>query len=285
MKKTVKVLAGVACLAAISGASLGLTACGDTDKIYMGEYQYTEYGTNYGVKVAVEVKSNKIENVYIIESDYVQASTFYSGTWTQASHDNYYTNRQKLLDNYKGLSVDTVKGYTVAVNEKTPLTSDSADFNEYNKDLILTGATQSSGRLLLAVQNALNDGTEVKVGTYQYTEYGTNYGIMVAVEVKSNKIENVYVIESDYVQASTYYSGTWTAESNANYYNNRQTLLNNYKGLSVDTVKGYTVAVNEKTPLTSDSADFNVYNSDLILTGATQSSGRLLLAVQAALNS
>jgi hypothetical protein len=297
MKKTVKVLAGVACLAAISGASLGLTACGDTEKTYLGEYKYENpysAGSYYGVKVAVSVKDNAITNLQIVESDYTQLSPAYEAAgWTDARRQVYLDGEADLLKSYVGLKVNDVKGYEVAVKKggEPYVTSDTDYFKAYNSDILLTGATQSSGRLLLAVQNALTEGTEVKLGEYKYENpysAGSYYGVKVAVEVKDNKIANVYIVKSDYTQLSPAYEAAgWTDARRQVYLDGEADLLKSYVGLDVATVKGYTVAVNKvgEPYTTSDTDNFKQYDSKILLTGATQSSGRLLLAVQAALNS
>jgi uncharacterized protein with FMN-binding domain/flavin-binding protein dodecin len=130
--------------------------------VYEGEYKYTNYGTNYGIKVQVTVYDGKIVNVALVKSDLVRISpaneTYH---WYQTDVDNYLTNEASLLEAYKGKKVSDIKAITVAVkkdddgNDAEPYVKDDEEFKAYDSDLILTGATQCSSRLLKAVQNAL----------------------------------------------------------------------------------------------------------------------------------
>ncbi|MDE6441292.1 MAG: FMN-binding protein [Clostridia bacterium] len=130
---------------------------GCSEKTYNGEYSYTQYGTNYGVKVAVTVdEDNEIEKVRILGSDYVEVSEP-SGNWTQENYDNWKNNVSSLLKEYEGKKVSEILAMKVATKDKAPLSKDDDGFTAYDSDLLISGATLGSGRLLLAVQDALKD--------------------------------------------------------------------------------------------------------------------------------
>jgi hypothetical protein len=156
MKNLKKVVIAVLCMAAIAGSAFAFTACGSSTKTYDGEYKYTKtYGTSsttYGFKVQVEVDGDTIKKVTLVDCDYVKATDMTTDTWTPTK---WTDNEAKIVKAYEGKSVQTVLGYTVVTSEDVPVAQDSSDFQAYDTDLLQTGATQSSGRLLLAVQNAL----------------------------------------------------------------------------------------------------------------------------------
>jgi hypothetical protein len=164
MKKATKIIAGVACLAAISGAAFGMTAC-DTTKTYTGEYSYDnqwETGKKYGVKVSVTVDGDNKITAVTVEDD---TDTFYnaSPSWTEGTnagdlgHDkalsglNDYINAKII-----GKDVATVKALVVATQTSGEPKTD-ADSKAAWSDFVYTGATQTSGRLILAIQDALKD--------------------------------------------------------------------------------------------------------------------------------
>ncbi len=147
MKRMKKALIGLAVGAVAALGVVGLAACGGNTTTLEGEYQYTAWNTNYGVKVEVTVNKddNTIEKVEIVESDYVQCTE----SWEDR---NIYVNGEaELLAAYEGISVDDVLAMTVTLDKDGIPTAVS------ESDLLITGATQSSGRLLKAVQDALAD--------------------------------------------------------------------------------------------------------------------------------
>lgn len=147
MKRMKKALIGLAVGAVAALGVVGLAACGGNTTTLEGEYQYTAWSTNYGVKVEVTVNKddNTIEKVEIVESDYVQCTE----SWKDR---NIYVNGEaELLAAYEGLEVDDVLAMTVTLDKDGIPTAVS------ESDLLITGATQSSGRLLKAVQDALAD--------------------------------------------------------------------------------------------------------------------------------
>ena len=139
MKRAWKVIAVLSL-----GTALALSGCGGGDKEYTGEYHYkTEYD-DYGVKVEVEVRGGIIKDVDVVKSDYTEVTSFWEGK------DNYYAHREGMLEAFEGKTVEEVLSYTVSCDsDGTPNKIDA------NGLQLVTGATQCSGRLLLAVQNAL----------------------------------------------------------------------------------------------------------------------------------
>lgn len=146
MRKLVKVIslavavAGCACAVALAG-------CSKTAK-YSGDYHYaTDYGT-YGVKVSVEVEGDVIKSVKLVDSDYIVASDSYA-TWDRNTWSN---GADELLAKYEGKTVSEVLAITVSTAE-----SGQPESGQALGGLKVTGSTQSSGRLLLAVQDALKE--------------------------------------------------------------------------------------------------------------------------------
>ena len=151
------------CLALGAVAALGVVGFAACDSVITGEaegeYHYANPwgGNDYGVKVKVVVEEDIIQSVTIVESDYVQASA----TWTD--RDNYLAQEAELLSRYKGLDVDDVMKIKVGIStdpQGQPLTQDEDGFvalKAGKTDLLLGDATQSSARIVLAVQNAIEN--------------------------------------------------------------------------------------------------------------------------------
>lgn len=146
MKTLKKLLIVVSALVMVI-AIAALAGCGSTEK-YTGEYGYESYGTKYGVKVEVQVKDEKISKVTILDSDYVAATS--EEHWDDTAKWN--NGIAALLKSYEGKTVAEVCAIKVDVDAKgEPVTGNGINYN----GLAITGATMGSGRLLLAVQNAL----------------------------------------------------------------------------------------------------------------------------------
>ena len=128
------------CLALIAGCA----------KTYKGEYHYDSWGTEYGVKVKVEVEDNVIKSVRIVGSDYVDV-TSPMGDWTKEDVKNWNDNVKTLLKKYEGKTVEEVLALNPEINGYGSLTSEKSELG----DMLIDGATLGSARVLLAVQNAL----------------------------------------------------------------------------------------------------------------------------------
>ncbi len=280
MKKTLrgKVLKAVAVMltAAACGATCAsLAGCAKTQSV-SGEMHYAQWGTDYGIKVNIEVQSDKkgdrIRKVTVADSDYVEASEA-RGNWDPKV---WYDSRQTLLNAYRGKYVADILALEVVTNQGIPVVKEDDGFVNYGDNLIITGATLGSGRLLLAVQNALAslDGYEVVEGAYGYNSWNTDYGAKVRVVLKNDVVKKVVTLSSGYTNAST---GTtwnpqlWNAEADK--------ILAAYEGKTVNEILAMTATVQGQNGATENS----VSDSSLIATGATLSSARLLLAVQTAL--
>lgn len=125
-----------------AAAAVLLAGCASV-KEYGGEYVYsTKYG-DYGAKVCVRVKGDVIERVEVIEADYPRVTPSWEGSAV------YNAGEQTLLDSFAGKTVAEVKTYSVVREGDVP--------SEVRAEgiAVVTGATQSTGRLLLAVQKAL----------------------------------------------------------------------------------------------------------------------------------
>ncbi|MGN0818153.1 MAG: hypothetical protein ACI4L9_04210 [Candidatus Coproplasma sp.] len=120
-------------------------------KYYIGSYHYPNTwnpdAAEYGVKVCVAVTGDKITKVEIVESDYVQATA----SWTD--RQNYLDKEADLLKAYEGKTVAEVKGYTASISGVADATTNSVS----ESSVLITDATQSSARILLAVQDALKN--------------------------------------------------------------------------------------------------------------------------------
>lgn len=280
MKKIYKALAGICLAGALCGGAFAVSGCGDTQTdTVIGEYHYINYGVFYGVRVNVEVqtdsKGDRIRKVTIADSDYTQLSPANPDyEWTDADRENYSSQEQTLLNAYRGMYVADVLAMDVetAANGEPQGVSDDS--------VLISGATQSSGRLLLAVQDALLkfDNYNVYEGEYHYPNAWTpsdpHYGIRARVVVKGDKIVKVAVVDSGYTEVSQGWSGkdVWN--------NGLDTLLKAYEGKKVVDVMAVSVDVNSTASM---GQPYTVSDSSLMITGATQGSGRLLLAVQNAL--
>ena len=273
MKKISKLLA-CGCLAgAMVAGGFALSSCSAwTTTVSQGEYKYENpwsAGSYYGVKVSVEVQTDengdRIRSVTIEDSDYTQASEGWEG------RDNYLENEQTLLNAYRGKYVADVLAMKVTTDYQGQPSEVSDD------SVLITDATQSSGRLLLAVQDALcNFGYSVFEGEYHYPnawdDTAPDYGIRVRVVMKGNVVRKVAVISSGYTEVSSGWDGqaTWTG--------NLDGLLSSYVG------KTKTKILDETVTVSSGGQPDSVSDDSYVITGATQGSGRLLLAVQNALD-
>lgn len=148
--KSFKKLAVLSLCAALPFAVCG---CVQTTNV-QGEVSYTEWGTNYGIKVNVEVqassKGDRIRKVTVIESDLVDATEGWNGK------EKWDKELDNLLLAYRGEYVADVLAKEVTVNDNgAPVDSSSSNYIDFGEDFIISGATIGSARLLLAVQNAL----------------------------------------------------------------------------------------------------------------------------------
>ena len=186
-----KVFKGIAILAATAAVGTGVAfAAGCNTGLngtYHGEYHYTgAHGSVYGMVVEVTVKNNiitKVKNLTNSDDSYakeVQAGdrwTFVSPAmpnygWTDDAVKNWTEHESWLMQQYEGrtvaeildLKVYTDYGYKSDGNGGwiqdygTMGEPCKIDFNKGLEEsgLLISGATQGSGRVALAIQDALN---------------------------------------------------------------------------------------------------------------------------------
>ena len=294
-KKRRTALKVLLCLALAAAMSLTVVfAAGCTVKEYEGEYHYAnawddtapDYGIKVKVKVQTDKKGDRIRKVEVVDSDYVSATD--TDKWDKQI---WLDGLNELLANYRGRYLADVLCETVKTTNGQP--DDRSGQLAQNKTfdgLIITGATQGSGRLLLAVQDALSKaakdlGYEIKEGEYHYAnawdKTAPDYGIKVQVVTKDGIICGVKMISSDYAD----YTSSWNKKSL--WLNGLDGLLETYKGRSVSEVLGITVLTDDggqpKDSIGQGTPEGQTAFGGLVVTGATQGSGRLLLAVQNAL--
>lgn len=274
MKKIFKVIAAVAVSGACIAGAAALSGCYKTSG-YNGEYSYyvSKWYTTYGTKVRVEVQSDgkgdRIRNVEIIDSVYTEATN---------SNPAYGWDNgvgcEELLVSYRGRYIADVLSTPVTLTKEQ--TEAGCPVGVGDDGLIVSGATQCSGRLLLAVQDALLDaadalGYNVVEGEYSYPNPWTptvSYGIRVRVIVKDGVIKGVVNIPSSYIECTE----NW--KNNKIWYAGLNDLLASYKTRTVDEVLGKTVSTD------GNGQPNGTMDAEYMITGATQGSGRLLLAVQ-----
>ncbi len=159
-----KFLMGAAVAATLCSVAIGAVGCGEEVKTYAGSYTYEDVyseatpKTKYGVEVVVSVKGDKIVSVTV--ADDTSNRYNYTPIWQEnmTTGDLGAEKAKKAVPGYlkvfAGKKVADVKKLTVAtLSDGTPDKSKKAEWNGF----VLTGATQTSGRILLAVQDALKD--------------------------------------------------------------------------------------------------------------------------------
>ncbi len=163
MKKVTKLIAGVVLAASVAATAGALAGCGENGETYKGEYSYENTwtpGNYYGIKVSVTVKDGKITKV--VCDDIPENWTNITESWKEGTsagdlgHDKAAAGLNDYLKKFEGKTVEEVLALEVSVNENgQPNTDDAGDASQGS--LIYTGATQTSGRIILAVQDALKD--------------------------------------------------------------------------------------------------------------------------------
>ncbi len=140
MKKILLVI--LALVLAIS--VVAFAACAEPQTV-TGECSYTSWGTNYGVKVDVTVKSGVITAVKLYtdeESGFVRTTEGWTGfDAAEAAYANW------INDTFVGRSVEEISALSVTVTDKTQTVGEGVAH--------ISGATVSSARIIAAVQNAL----------------------------------------------------------------------------------------------------------------------------------
>ena len=130
---------------------LVLSGCGkevDTTETVVGTYEYVNpYNSSsyYSATVTVSVKDGLITEISVGEGD--ETHTNVTASWVDKSI--WLDGESAFLQSFVGMSVEAVEAIEVTVAENsTPNAVSGVDY--------VTGATQSSGRVILALQNALS---------------------------------------------------------------------------------------------------------------------------------
>ncbi len=163
MNKMKKAIIGLAVGAVAALGVVGFAACGSSEQTVEGEYSYENHSNTYGVKVEVTVDGDTIKSVKVVDNgkNWIEATPDNYGDESWDKGVNYNAKRPELLSKFEGLKVDDVLALVVKTNDVgEPLKQEDEGFNAYNvgkTELLISGSTQSVGRLILAVQDALEN--------------------------------------------------------------------------------------------------------------------------------
>ena len=250
-----------------------LVACNDPVEL-KGEYRYKlrDNGPYYGVKVTVVMQKDRIQQVIVheeteilINTDSVKEQTY----WTNESDD--------FLQQFVGKTATEIGEIKVVCSYK-------GEPREIEGMQYLQEIVRPCAHVILAVQDALDvvnveipTGPVVYNGEYKYESAwvpGAFYGVKVDVTVVGDVIESV-VVTSENTDTYTNLSGNWTDkeiwEEGEAYF------LASFAGMTVAEVNALEVAC-------AESGQPNTVTGMEFVTGATQSSGRVILAIQDALS-
>ncbi len=147
----------VIALAVVMALSVVAFAACDAGETVTGEYSYDNTwtpGQKYGCKVQVTVKGGVITKV-VVESD---TETYYNVSSGWDSKQTWLDGKDALINSLVGQSVEDINKIQVATNsaEGAPIGQPTGITGAPAGVKLVAGATQSSGRLILAVQNALS---------------------------------------------------------------------------------------------------------------------------------
>lgn len=147
--KTMKKILVIALAVVMTFSIVAFAACAQPTTV-TGEVHYTSHGHEYGAKVDVTVKGDVIVEVKLYtdeESGYVRTSAdneTYGWTGFKRTEDAY---AQYIADNFVGKTVAEVQAYVASA---------TADGQTVTTGPKIEGSTQSSARIIVAVQNALS---------------------------------------------------------------------------------------------------------------------------------
>lgn len=268
MKKIFKALAITAASTALCAGIATATGCAGGNGTYYGEYHYigAHSATPYGMVVEVKVENNIITSIKDI-------------TNTEDSH-------AKEIQTYK----DIVDGKEAATATYHAWTTVSTGWETYFGQLI-------SAEDVWILSKGSQLGADYEADAYYYANLDNNGNR----DGKYTKWEKGVIPEP--IQTNIYSYG-WTDKASSNWSDHESWLLQQYVGwsvadiLAIDVYTNYGYALESKTEgwgynqvldINSKGEPYGVdYNaglsgSGLLISGATQGSGRLLLAVQDAL--
>lgn len=161
MKKIFKALAVCAVAGTLCAGVAAFAGCGDTAKTVDGEYKYENpysAGSYYGVKVHVTVENNKVTKI-TFDAD---TDNMHNVTPSWGAHDVTVAAVDSYIAKFIGKTVDEVKAMNVETDEKgvpksADIVFDTLTFKDKDGNDVTTGATQTAGRFILAIQDALKN--------------------------------------------------------------------------------------------------------------------------------
>lgn len=131
-------------------SAFALTACAQPQTV-TGECSYESYGTKYGCKVDVTVKNGIITNVKLYtdeETGWVRTTAPY-GNWSQEQFDAAESAYAEYLDKFVGMTVEQANAIVATATAEGQSVEDKDNW-------AIAGATVSSARIIVAIQNALS---------------------------------------------------------------------------------------------------------------------------------
>lgn len=135
----------VALVFVLAVSAVAFAACAQSQTV-TGECSYTSWGTTYGVKVDVTVKSGIITAVKLYtdeESGFVRTTEGWQGfDAAEAAYANW------IADTFVGTKVEEINALSVTVTDQSQTVGEGVAH--------ISGATVSSARIIAAVQNALS---------------------------------------------------------------------------------------------------------------------------------
>ncbi len=125
--------------------TVALVACSEPQTV-TGVCNYESWGTVYGAKVDVTVKNGIITEVKLytdVESGFVRTTESWDGfSTTEAAYANW------IEDTFVGKTVEEVNAYVATATAEGQTVGENTPH--------IQGATVSSARIIVAVQNALS---------------------------------------------------------------------------------------------------------------------------------
>ena len=286
MKKTSKIVAVVVSALLVVAALFVFAACGTK---YTGEAKYENAwvkGTYYGAKVDVTVNGDTITAIKLY-TDEETGWTRTSGSWKENDHpgDLGFDKAEAAYDSwldetFVGKDIAEVLSWSASATQKDQTVGAGVPK--------IAGATQSSARIICAVQNALEqiEGITKVTGEYNYENAwsaGSYYGAKVDVYLRDGSILAVKLYQDDET-GWTRTSEGWKegqntgdlgfAKAEAAY---AQWMKNAFVGKTPAEVNAYTANMD----LTAHTQSVTPASANLA--GATQSAVRIIKAVQYAL--
>ncbi len=259
-----------------------LVAC-DKTETFTGEYSYTSFGHVYGAKVDVVMEGDTISNIRLYtdeETGWVGLSAALPAYgWTDETRQVWLDGVNDLMLTYVGMTKDEVKAISATIGG---VNGDADSVDSAHK---VAGATQSSARLVLAIQNAICAGPKTPVmtytGEYSYESFGHTYGVKLDVTTTGCLISEVKLHsdeETGWVSLSAALPDYgWTEDNRDQWLNSVDYLLKSFNGLSADQIKAIDATIG------GVKGDMDAIKDYVNVSGATQSTARVVLALQNAL--